>query len=167
MSVDTCEHFIDALYAITPCDVPVAESANAGEVRCRRCGDNTFEQIGTATVAYKVVPVAGFDHQATPFRASDLMCFDDDLEPLGYRCASCGIYDHDLTGVAEMRPWEIGARTVLPDGTESRVEAVGPDRVVGNHREPTAVCGGGLYLLRELLPIEPVHPEQLSIPNIQ
>jgi len=72
--------------------------------------------------------------------------------------------DRDLANIAESRAWAIGARALLRDGTEARVQAIGPDRVLGNHCEPTAVCSGAIYLVRELRAIDPLHPRQLVLP---
>ena len=90
------------------------------------------------------------------------MCCD--FEPSRYRCASCDIDVVDLADLADSRPWAIGARALLPDGTEARVDAIGQDRMVGNHREPTAVCAGATYLLRDLGALDRVHHAQLALP---
>ena len=88
---------------------------------------------------------------------------DEDFEPVGYRCGSCGIEDRDLGNIAESSPWTIGTRAVLPDGTEARVEAIGPDRIMGNYREPTAICADASYLVRDLRTIDHVHADQLAL----
>ena len=87
-----------------------------------------------------------------------------DFEPGWFECVSCGIEDRDLAEIAESRPWEIGARAVLPDGIEAHIQAIGRDRTMGKHREPTAICRGATDLLRDLRRIKPVHPDQLALP---
>ena len=88
---------------------------------------------------------------------------DDDFEHVAFRCSACGLEDHDLADVAESQPWTVGARAVLPDETETHIEAIGPDRIMGNHREPTAVCAGATYLVRDLRPIDGIHADRLVL----
>jgi hypothetical protein len=108
--------------------------------------------------------IVGFENEVLEFQASDTFAACCDFEPSRYRCASCDVDVFDLADLVDSRPWAIGARAVLPDGTEARVEATGPDRIVGRHREPTAVCAGATYLLRDLRALDRVHPEQLALP---
>jgi hypothetical protein len=163
--MDDIERFIDPRRVSTWHEMPLGTwDIAAGETRCMACGGDVFEQFGTAIVTCRIAAVVGFDQDALLLQASDVLCADDDFEPLGFECASCGIEARDLAEIAESRPWEIGARAVLPDGTEAHIEAIGRDRTMGNHREPTAMCGGATYLLRDLRPIKPFHPDQLALP---
>jgi hypothetical protein len=161
--MDECDRFIDPRYEAMTTELPLAESDAAGTTRCRRCGGGSFEQIGTATVACRISTVAGFGSEVILLQASDIACVDADMDACGYRCASCGTEAHDLADIAESRPWTLGARALLPDGTEARVETAGRDRIMGNHREPTAVCAGVTYLLRDLRAVDDVHVEQLAL----
>ena len=89
-------------------------------------------------------------------QASDVVCVDDDFEHAGYRCTACGIEAGDLTDIAEPVRGRFGSRALLPDGTEARIQAIGPERMVGRHREPTAICAGATYLVRNLRPIDSI-----------
>jgi hypothetical protein len=162
--MDESDRYIDPRYEAVTTELALAETEPAGTTRCRRCGGGSFKQIGTATVACRLNAVIGFDREVVLLQESDIVCIDADMDVFGYLCASCGTEAHDLADIAESRPWTIGARAVLPDGTETRVEAIGPDRIVGNHREPTAVCAGTVYLVRELSAIDHVHANQLALP---
>ena len=161
--MDECDRFIDPRYEPIRRELPLGDRDVAGETRCRACGSASFEQLGTATVACQVKPVAGFDRNVLVLQASNVVYVDEDFEPGGYRCGSCGIEDRDLGNIAESSPWTIGTRAVLPDGTEARVEAIGPDRIMGKHREPTAICAGTVYLVRDLRTIDHVHADQLAL----
>jgi hypothetical protein len=163
--MDECDRYIDPDAEAVTAELSLAESDPAGATRCRRCGGDSFEQIGTATVACRISTVAGFDREVVLLQASDTVCVDADMDVFGYRCAACGREADDLADIAESRPWTIGARALLPDGTEARVEATGPDRVIGRHREPTAICAGATYLLRDLRAVDHVHAEQLAFPE--
>ena len=39
---------------------------------------------------------AGFDRNVLVLQASEVVYADEDFEPVGYRCSSCGIEDRDL-----------------------------------------------------------------------
>jgi hypothetical protein len=161
--MDECDRYIDPRYEPIRRELPLGDLDVAGETRCRACGSASFEQLGTATVACQVKTVVGFGREVLVLQASEVVYVDEDFEPVGYRCSSCGLEDCDLGNIAESSPWTIGARVVLPDETEARVEAIGPDRIVGNHREPTAICAGTTYLLRDLRAIDHVHAYQLAL----
>ena len=163
--MDEIERFIDPRYRTTTNEMPLGTSDIApGETRCMACGGGIFKQFGTATVACRTTAAIGFDQDALLLQASDVRHADEDFEPGWFECVSCRIEDRDLAEIAESRPWEIGARAVLPDGTEAHIHAIGRDRTMGKHREPTAICRGATYLLRDLRPIKPVHPDQLALP---
>jgi hypothetical protein len=136
-------------------------AAAAGEVRCRTCGWHSFERFGTATVTHAIRAVADFSSEVTIMQTAPPVA-NDDFELIGYRCTLCGAGTYDFADLAEGRPWMIGARAVLPDGTETIVVGAGPDRILGSHREPTAICAGATYLLRELQGVDSVHPDQLA-----
>jgi hypothetical protein len=161
--MDECERFIDPRYQPMIYELPIGVTDRQGETRCSACGAGTLEQLGRATVACAIRAVVGYGQDALVLQASDVVCVDDDFEPDGFRCSACGI-EGDLDAIAESRPWTIGARALLPDGSEARIQAIGPDRVVGRHREPTAICAGATYLVRDLRTIDPVHAEQLALP---
>jgi hypothetical protein len=55
------------------------------------------------------------EHETTRSRG----CPFDDFEHLMYRCRDCGSEGYHLDDIAECRPWEVGARAFLPDGTEA------------------------------------------------
>jgi hypothetical protein len=163
--MDECDRYINPRHEALATELPLAETDPPGTARCRRCGGGLFEQVGTATVACRISAVVGFDREVLLLQASDIVCVDADMDAFGYRCASCGSETHDLADIAELRPWTIGARALLPDGTEASVEAMGPDRIIGLHREPTAICAGATYLLRHLRAVDHVHVEQLALPE--
>jgi hypothetical protein len=141
--------------------LPPSDGGATGEVRCV-CGWPSFERIGTATVSCAIRAVASFTNEVMTFETATAVA-EGNFEPIGYRWTLCGAAAHDLAEIAQSRPWRIGARAVLPDGTESLIEASGYDRVVGIHREPTAICGGATYLLRDLRAVDSVHPDQLAL----
>jgi hypothetical protein len=87
---------------------------------------------------------------------------EEDFEPIGFRCAFCGTGADELGDIAAGQPWAIGARAVLPDGTQAIIEAVGPEWILGSHREPTAVCAGAVYRVRDLRAVDSIHPDQLA-----
>jgi hypothetical protein len=162
MDMDDCERFIDAGCEPPTYELPLAEDTGPGQVRCGCCGGNSFERIGIGTVAFRIKVTVGFENEVLELQPSDTFAACCDFEPSRYRCVLCDVDAFDLADLADARPWAIGARAVLPDGSEARVEAIGPDRIVGRHREPTAVCAGATYLLRDLCALDPLHPEQLA-----
>jgi hypothetical protein len=137
MDMDDCERFIDAGCEPPTYELPLVEDASPGPVRCGCCGGNSFERIGTGTLAYRLKVIVGFENEVLEFQASDTFAACCDFEPSRYRCAPCDSDDYDLADHADARPWALGARAVLPDGSEARIEAIGPDRIMGRHREPT------------------------------
>jgi hypothetical protein len=160
--MDGCERVIDPRYEPTIQEMPFIADL-PGQTRCCACGAGTIEQLGRATIACEIRAVAGFGQDVLVLEASDVVCVEADFEPSGYRCGACGIA-RDLAAIAKSRPWTIGTRALLPDGTEARIQAIGPDRMIGRHREPTAICAGATYLLRDLRRVDPIHADQLALP---
>jgi hypothetical protein len=161
MQDDFCDEFIDQRSEPERHELKPSHAAAPGEVRCSTCGWQSFERLGVATVTHTIQAIAGFANEVTIVQTSPVVA-EEDFQPTVYRCTWCGAAAYDFADVAVGRPWTIGARAVLPDGTAAIIEAAGPERIMGNHREPTAICAGAAYRVRDLVAVESIHPDQLA-----